>query len=41
MNYYSKPHIHSRNKIKVELDLSIYITKSGVKNVKGIDTLKL
>ena len=41
MNYYSKPHSHSRNKIKVELDLSIYITKSGVKNVKGIDTLKL
>ena len=38
MSYFPAPFIHSKNKIKVELDLSIYITKSYLKRATGIDT---
>ena len=30
-------HSHSKNKIEVELDLSIYATKSNLKNVAVVD----
>ena len=30
MNYFPEPYTHSKNKIKVELDLSNYITKSDL-----------
>ena len=32
MSYYPEQSSHSRNKIKVELDLSNYVTKPEVKN---------
>ena len=38
MSYYSEPDSDNRNKIKVELDLSNYGTKSGVKKTAGVDT---
>ena len=31
---------HNKNKIIVELDLSNYAKKSGLKNAAGVDTLK-
>ena len=31
---------HSKNKIEVELDLSNYATKFGLKNTTGVDTLQ-
>ena len=37
MSYYP-PCSYSRNKIKVELDLSNYVTKSELKNATSIDT---
>ena len=40
MSYYPEPGIHNRNKIKDELDLSNYATKSYVKNATRIDTSK-
>ena len=35
---YFPPYGNSKNKIKVELDLSIYATKSDLKNTTGVDT---
>ena len=37
MSYYP-PCSYSKNKIKVELDLSNYVTKSELKNATSIDT---
>ena len=31
MSYFTKPHIHSKNRIDFELDLSNYATKSDLK----------
>ena len=38
---YPEPYSHRRNKIKVELDLSNYATKSEVEKVTGVATSKL
>ena len=38
---YPELYSHRRNKIKVELDLSNYATKSEVEKVKGVATSKL
>ena len=38
MTYFPEPHTHRKNKIEVELDLSNYVTKSGLKNATGDDT---
>ena len=38
MNYFSEIYTHSKNKIKVKLDLSNYKTKSDLKNAIGVDT---
>ena len=35
---YCPPRSYSKNKIKVELNLSNYVTKSELKNATGIDT---
>ena len=40
MSYFPEPCSHSKNKIKVELGLSNYATKSDLKGATGIDTLK-
>ena len=40
MSYYPEPDSYGRNKIKVELDLYNYATKSNIKNVTGVDTPK-
>ena len=37
MNYFPKPN-NNRNKIKLELHLSNYATKSNLKNATGVDT---
>ena len=39
MNYFLEPYSRSKNKIKVELDLSNYATKSDLKNTAGVGTL--
>ena len=39
MSYFPELHIHSKNKIEVELDLSHYRRKSDLKNAVGVDTL--
>ena len=39
-SYFPEPYNRSRNKIKVELDLSNYATKSDLKNATGVDTSK-
>ena len=36
--YFAESHICSKSKIKVELDLSNYTTKSDLKNAAGVDT---
>ena len=36
MIYYPEADSHSRNKIKVEIDLSNYATKSDLKKVAGV-----
>ena len=41
MSYFAESYPHNRNKIKVELDLSNYVGKSGSKNVAGVFTSKL
>ena len=41
MSCYPDPYSHRRNKIKVELDLSNYATKSEVEKVTGVATSKL
>ena len=38
MSYFSEPYTCNKNKIKVELDLSNYVTKSDLKNTTGVDT---
>ena len=38
--YFPETHFHNNKKTKVELDLSNYATKSDLKGVTGIDTLK-
>ena len=40
MSYFAKPYTSSRNKIKVELDLSKYARKSYLKSATGVDTSK-
>ena len=40
MSYFPEPYTHCKNKIKVELDLSYYATKSDSKSATGVDTLK-
>ena len=39
-SYFPEPYNRSRNKIKVELDLSNYATRSDLKNATGVDTSK-
>ena len=39
-SYFPEPYNRSRNKIKVELDLSNYATRSDLKNAAGVDTSK-
>ena len=39
-SYFSEQNTLSKNKIKVELDLSSYATKSDLKNATGVDTSK-
>ena len=36
----TKPHVHSKNKIEVELGLANYTTKSELKNVTGVNILE-
>ena len=38
MSYFSEQHTHSKNKVKVGLDLSNYATKSDLDNTTGVDT---
>ena len=38
MGYYPEPESHSTNKMKVELDLSCYATKSDIEKAMGVDT---
>ena len=38
MSYFPELHTHSKNKIKVYLNLSSYTTKSDLQNVTGIGT---
>ena len=40
MSYFSQPYSPNKNKIKAELDLSNYATKSDLKGPTGIVTLK-
>ena len=40
MSYFPELYIQSKSKIKFELDLSNYATKSDLKGATGIDTLK-
>ena len=40
MSYFPEPYTHSKKKIKVELDLYNYVTKSDFKNATGGDILK-
>ena len=40
-SYYPEPDNHVRNKIKVELNLSNYATKTNVKGATGADTSNL
>ena len=37
---YFPPYGHSKNKIEIELDLSIYATKSDLKNAASNDALQ-
>ena len=40
MSYFPEPYTRRKSKIKVELDLSNYATKSNLKNATGVDKLK-
>ena len=40
MSYFPEPYTRSKNKTKVELDLSNYSTKFDLKNATGVDTSK-
>ena len=39
--YFPKPQKHSNEKMKIELDLSNYATKTGLKRAAGVDTSNL
>ena len=41
ISYFPEPYIHSKSKIKVELDLSNYTTKSDLKSATGVDASKI
>ena len=41
MSYFPEPYTRSKNKIKVELELSNYATKSDLKSATGVDTSRL
>ena len=41
MSYYSEPCSHSRDKVKVVLDLSNYATKKELEHAVGVDTSHL
>ena len=38
MSYFPDPYTRSKSKIKVELDLSNYVTNSDLRNVTDVDT---
>ena len=38
MSYHSESYSHIRDKVKIELDLSNYATKKGLKHATGVDT---
>ena len=38
MSYFPEPHSDNKNKIKVELNFSNYVTKSDSNNAAGVDT---
>ena len=40
MSYFPEPYTHSKNKLKVELDLYNYATKYDLKSATGVDTSK-
>ena len=40
MSYFAEPHDHSKNEIKIQLDLSSYETKFDLKNAIGANTSK-
>ena len=40
MSYFPEPYSHNKNKIKDELDLSNYATKSDFKGIANIDAPK-
>lgn len=40
MIHFLEPYRHSKNKIKVEIDLSKYAKKSDLKSTRGIDPSK-
>ena len=40
MSYFPEPCIHSKNKIRFELDLSNYARKSDLESATGVDTPK-
>ena len=41
MSYYPEPDSHIRDKVKVILDLSNYVTKKELHNATGVDTSNL
>ena len=40
-SFFREPYTRSKNKMKFELDLSNYATKSDLKNARAVDSLKL
>ena len=38
MSYFVEPYTRSKSKIKIQLDLSNYATKSDLKNATDVDT---
>ena len=40
VSYFPEPYTHSKNKIKVELDLSYYATKTDLINTTDVDASK-
>ena len=41
MSYYPKPDSHNRDKVKVVLDSSNYVTKKALDHATGVDTSDL
>ena len=41
MSFYQEPDIHIRNKVKVVLDLTNYVTKKELDHTTGVDTSDL